>query len=392
MDYYFVQKAAKCRQRVYDDYAFNENVRIGRGSYGQVYKAREIDDENGKQNYALKEVELTHYSPSTFREIALYREIKHPNIIDLLKVYFSYSHQKAWLLFDYAEYDLHSMIKFYRNTELTLFPLKMPYVMKKSCLYQILLGVKYLHDNWILHRDLKPENIMVMGEGPQRGCIKIADMGMARIFHAPMKPLGDVDTVVVTSWYRAPELLLASRHYTKAIDMFSIGCIFAEILTNLPIFASTPETNPQPVRSPYQKNQLDRIFSVMGYPTLASWPELKHIPEYTKMTQEIARSKYAQCSLAKYMKAFNVTKHELSFHLLSKMLVMDPKKRISTNEALGHKYFTELPHPTKDVFHYFNKLIPFPPRKYLSTKIEPPKFLQKERKIRKASYLTERNI
>lgn len=221
---------------------------------------------------------------------------------------------QAWLLFDYAEYDLHSMIKFYRTADIVQ---GMPNVMKKSCLYQIINGVKYLHDNWILHRDLvgdvflftilyrkilcwslfsflkhqKPENIMVLGDGPERGCIKIGDMGMARTFNSPIKPLAEVDVVVVTSWYRAPELLLGSRHYTKAIDIFSIGCIFAELLTNLPIFASTPETLSQPVRSPYQKNQLDKMFSVMGYPTNSSWPELKHIPEYAKMQSELMRTK-----------------------------------------------------------------------------------------------------
>lgn len=129
-----------------------------------------------------------------------------------------------------------------------------------------------------------------MGDGPERGLIKIADMGMARTFNAPIKPLGDVDVVVVTSWYRAPELLLGSRHYTKAIDIFSIGCILAEILTNLPIFATTAESLPQPIRTPYQKNQLDRIFSVMGYPTIGNWPELKHIPEYQKMSNELVRA------------------------------------------------------------------------------------------------------
>lgn len=132
---------------------------------------------------------------------------------------------------------------------------------------------------------------MVMGDGPERGCIKIADMGMARTFNAPMKPLGEVDVVVVTSWYRAPELLLGSRHYTKAIDMFSIGCIFGELLTNVPIFATSPETLSQPVRSPYQRSQLDKMFSVLGYPTNVIWPDLKHIPEYAKMQKELMRTK-----------------------------------------------------------------------------------------------------
>ena len=89
--------------------------------------------------------------------------------------------------------------------------------MVKSLLYQILDGIHYLHANWVLHRDLKPANILVMGEGPERGRVKIADMGFARLFNSPLKPLADLDPVVVTFWYRAPELLLGARHYTKAI-------------------------------------------------------------------------------------------------------------------------------------------------------------------------------
>ena len=108
--------------------------------------------------------------------------------------------------------------------------------MVKSLLYQILDGIHYLHANWVLHRDLKPANILVMGEGPERGRVKIADMGFARLFNSPLKPLADLDPVVVTFWYRAPELLLGSRHYTKAIDIWAIGCIFAELLTSEPIF------------------------------------------------------------------------------------------------------------------------------------------------------------
>ena len=89
--------------------------------------------------------------------------------------------------------------------------------MVKSLLYQILDGIHYLHENWVLHRDLKPANILVMGEGPERGRVKIADMGFARLFNSPLKPLADLDPVVVTFWYRAPELLLGARHYTKGM-------------------------------------------------------------------------------------------------------------------------------------------------------------------------------
>ncbi|GAA6069077.1 cyclin-dependent kinase 19 isoform X1, partial [Tachysurus ichikawai] len=110
----------------------------------------------------------------------------------------------------------------------------------------------------------KPANILVMGEGPERGRVKIADMGFARLFNSPLKPLADLDPVVVTFWYRAPELLLGARHYTKAIDIWAIGCIFAELLTSEPIFHCRQEDIK--TSNPFHHDQLDRIFSVMGFP------------------------------------------------------------------------------------------------------------------------------
>ncbi|CAI7767277.1 unnamed protein product, partial [Closterium sp. NIES-54] len=105
----------------------------------------------------------------------------------------------------------------------------------KSLLWQLLNGLHYLHCNWIIHRDLKPSNILVMGEGEEQGVIKIGDFGLARIFQSPLRPLSD-NGVVVTIWYRSPELLLGSRHYTCAVDMWAVGCIFAELLTLKPLF------------------------------------------------------------------------------------------------------------------------------------------------------------
>jgi cyclin-dependent kinase 8/11 len=129
----------------------------------------------------------------------------------------SHNDRKVWLLFDFAEHDLWHIIKFHRAAKANKKPVMVPKGMVKSLLYQILDGIHYLHSNWVLHRDLKPANILVMGEGPERGRVKIADMGFARLFNAPLKPLADLDPVVVTFWYRAPELLLGARHYTKAI-------------------------------------------------------------------------------------------------------------------------------------------------------------------------------
>ena len=103
-----------------------------------------------------------------------------------------------------------------------------------------------------------------MGEGIERGRVKIADMGFARLFNSPLRPLADLDPVVVTFWYRSPELLLGARHYTKAIDIWAIGCIFSELLTYEPIFHCKQEDSK--TSTPYHQDQLDRIFNVMGYP------------------------------------------------------------------------------------------------------------------------------
>lgn len=122
-----------------------------------------------------------------------------------------------------------------------------------------------------------------------RGCIKIADMGMSRIFYSPLKSLTDQEPIVCTIWYRAPELILGSKHYTKAIDLFSVGCIMAEMLMHLPIFASTTNKNPNQ-NTVYIHAQLEQMFKVLGYPTISSWPQIKQHPEYERMTSDFNRN------------------------------------------------------------------------------------------------------
>ena len=128
-----------------------------------------------------------------------------------------------------------------------------------------------------------------MGEGPERGRVKIADMGFARLFNSPLRPLTELDPVVVTFWYRAPELLLGARHYTKAIDLWAIGCIFAELLTFEPIFHCQQE-DIKP-NNPYHRNQLDRIFQVMGFPQVWSWEDIGYLPEYSTLLKDFKCTK-----------------------------------------------------------------------------------------------------
>uniref|UniRef100_A0A914HJ27 Cyclin-dependent kinase 8 n=1 Tax=Globodera rostochiensis TaxID=31243 RepID=A0A914HJ27_GLORO len=237
-----------------------------------------------------------------------------------------------------------------------------PKGMVKSLLYQILNGIYYLHNNSIMHRDLKPANILVMGEGTgiERGRVKIADMGFARVFHNPLKPLSELDPVVVTFWYRAPELLLCSKHYTTAIDIWAIGCIFAELLTTEPIFVCREEDNKQ---TPYHREQLERIFFVMGYPKREEWPDMLRMPGYDKLKDDFTKDlhRFKDASLRRHM-----DKHrpgDQAFSLLERLLTMDPLKRITAAEAKEHKYFKDSPAPTSDVFSGCD--IPYPKREFL---------------------------
>ncbi|PAV89892.1 hypothetical protein WR25_15209 isoform F [Diploscapter pachys] len=290
--------------------------------------------------------------------------LRHTNLICLQRVFLT-NEKKVWLLLDYAEHDLWHIIKHHRNAKSKKTPVMVPKSMVKSILYQILDGIHYLHSNWILHRDLKPANILVMGDGPPsvRGRVKIADMGFARIFSNPLKPLAELDPVVVTFWYRAPELLLGAKHYTKAIDVWAIGCIFAELLTSEPVFFCKEEDIK--AQSPYHYDQLKRIFSVMGYPSEADWSDIKKMPDYQKLHMDLKNQNatFGSCSMQRYMEKYKIESETQQFKLLLKLLTMDPIKRISCKDAMEDNYFKTDPKPTEDVFYKFD--IPYPKRDYL---------------------------
>jgi len=360
MDYEFKKRSAQNREKVEDLFEF-EGCKVGRGTYGHVYKAKRKEGIDPKE-YALKQIEGSGLSMSACREIALLRELKHMNVINLQRVFLSHSDRKVWLLFDYSEHDLWHIIKYHRAAKANKKPVLVHKGMVKSLLYQILDGIHYLHANWVLHRDLKPANILVMGEGPERGRVKIADMGFARLFNSPLKPLADLDPVVVTFWYRAPELLLGARHYTKAIDIWAIGCIFAELLTSEPIFHCRQEDIK--TSNPYHHDQLDRIFNVMGFPLEKDWEDMRRMPEHPTLVKDFKRSSYVNCSLVKYMDRHRIKPDSKAFQLLEKLLIMDPNKRFTSEAAMADGYFKEEPYPAPDVFGNFP--IPYPKREFLS--------------------------
>jgi len=359
MDFEFKKRSAQAREKVENLFEF-EGCKVGRGTYGHVYKAKRKDGDT--REYALKQIEGTGLSMSACREIALLRELKHINVINLQRVFLSHTDRKVWLLFDYSEHDLWHIIKYHRAAKANKKPVLVHKGMVKSLLYQILDGIHYLHANWVLHRDLKPANILVMGEGLERGRVKIADMGFARLFNSPLKPLADLDPVVVTFWYRAPELLLGARHYTKAIDIWAIGCIFAELLTSEPIFHCRQEDIK--TSNPYHHDQLDRIFNVMGFPQEKDWEDMRRMPEHPTLLKDFKRSSYVNCSLLKYMDRHRIKPDSKAFQLLEKLLIMDPTKRFTSEAAMADGYFKEEPYPAPDVFGNFP--IPYPKREFLS--------------------------
>lgn len=205
---------------------FEKLEKIGEGTYGVVYKARMKD--SGCM-VALKKIRLDiecEGVPSTaIREISLLKELEHPNIVSLQEVL--HVDRKLYLVFEYLDQDLKKYMD--ANGTAGLSP-----VVTKSLLYQLLSGVAFCHSHRVLHRDLKPQNLLVN----IHGVIKLADFGLARAFGIPVRTYTHE---VVTLWYRAPELLLGVKYYSTPVDIWSIGCIQAEMLTKRALFPGDSE-------------------------------------------------------------------------------------------------------------------------------------------------------
>ncbi|KAL5555198.1 hypothetical protein UlMin_037434 [Ulmus minor] len=319
--------------------------KIGEGTYGLVFLARTKTPGNRGKSIAIKKFKQSKdgdgVSPTAIREIMLLREIPHENVVKLVNVHINHADMSLYLAFDYAEHDLYEIIRHHRDK--VNHPINQYTV--KSLLWQLLNGLNYLHSNWIVHRDLKPSNILVMGDGEEQGVVKIADFGLARIYQAPLKPLSE-NGVVVTIWYRAPELLLGAKHYTSAVDMWAVGCIFAELLTLKPLFQGA-EVKATP--HPFQLDQLDKIFKVLGHPTVEKWPTLAYLPHWQQDFQHIQTRKYDNYALPGVV---HLNPKTPAFDLLSKMLEYDPQKRLTAAQALEHEYFRLEPLPGR------NSLVP----------------------------------
>jgi cell division cycle 2-like protein len=204
----------------------------------------------------------------------------------------------------------------------------------KTLMLQIVSAAEYLHSNWILHRDLKTSNLLMNN----RGEIKIADFGMARYTGDPPPKLTQL---VVTLWYRAPELLLGTENYGSAIDIWSIGSIFAELLTREPLFQGKNEVD-----------QLSKIFNLLGTPTTTSWPGFRSLPNAKALHPILYASSISAPRALPTSKFPYLTSSGLK--LLSELLSLNPADRPSAAETLAHPYFHEDPRPkAKEMFPTF---------------------------------------
>ncbi|KAL2619847.1 hypothetical protein R1flu_000052 [Riccia fluitans] len=285
---------------------------IGKGAYGVVCSARNA--ETGEK-IAIKKItnafENTTDARRTLREIRLLRHLFHENIIavkDIMKPVERYNFNDVYLVYELMDTDLHQIIR--SSQALT----------DDHCqyfIYQLLRGLKYVHTANVLHRDLKPSNLLL-----NASCdLKICDFGLARTGSDKGQFMTEY---VVTRWYRAPELLLSCEEYTSAIDMWSVGCIFAELLGRKPIFPGKDYIH-----------QLKLIINIIGSP---EENDLHFINSQKARSYIRSLPFQPRVSLARLYPRAN----PLAINLIDRMLVFDPRKRVTVTEALEHPYLSML--------------------------------------------------
>ena len=187
----------------------------------------------------------------------------------------------------------------------------------KAYMIMLLLGLEYLHNNWILHRDLKPNNLLI----DKRGVLKIADFGLAKFFGSPSRLMSHE---VVTRWYRSPELLFGAKKYATGVDIWAAGLIMAELLLRVPLLPGDSDLG-----------QLLKIFEVFGTPTDSNWPDVKTFSDYIEFKQTEPKS----------LRTIFTTSKQDELEVLEKMMQLDPKRRPNASETIQMEYFSNAPGP-----------------------------------------------
>ena len=253
---------------------------------------------------------------SAIREVKFLQELSHPNIIALHSV-FSSKNQNLNLVLEYLPLgDLEMLIK--DSSGITYGTADI-----KAWMAMLGRGVWFCHENFVLHRDIKPNNLLIAADGE----VKLADFGLARSFSDPYRPMTHQ---VITRWYRPPELLYGARFYSGAVDVWSMACVFAELIIRGPFMPGGSDMN-----------QLELICDAIGTPTEENWPGITKLSDYIKHDkQQPVRGREF------YLATFG-TVGPLGVDLLMSMFTLDPRKRCTAKQVLQHKWWTSEPRPTR---------------------------------------------
>jgi len=294
---------------------YRKIAKLGEGTYGKVYQAEDLET---KEYVALKKMVLDTEEegvpPTAIREIAVLKELsEHPNIVKLLDVI--YLKNKLYLVFEFLDQDL----KQYMDSS----PQMLDTHLVKTYMYQMMKGILFCHSHRVLHRDLKPQNLLI----DKKGTLKLADFGLSR---AVAIPLRHYTHEVITMWYRAPEIILGETRYSTPVDIWSAGCIFAEMATKIPLFPGDSEID-----------QLFRIFRTKGTPSENTWSGVTRLPEF-----QATFPRHPAQQLSKLLPQLEPA----GIDLLEKMIQYEPARRISAQAALIHPYFWDVPAEMKKTY------------------------------------------
>ncbi|GAV63286.1 Pkinase domain-containing protein [Cephalotus follicularis] len=311
--------------------SFEKLEKIGQGTYSSVYRARDLET---NKIVALKKVRFANMDPESVRfmarEIIILRRIDHPNVMKLEGLITSRVSGSLYLIFEYMEHDLAGIAATAVN--------KFTEAQIKCYMQQLLHGLEHCHSRGVLHRDIKGSNLLI----DYHGNLKIADFGLATFYHPYQKQ--PLTSRVVTLWYRPPELLLGSTDYGVGVDLWSAGCILAELFTGKPIMPGRTEVE-----------QLHKIFKLCGSPSEEYWKRSK-LPHATIFKPQ---RPYKRC-VAETFKDFPSS----TLALLDVLLSVEPEGRGTANAALQSEFFTTKPLPCNP-----SSLPKYPPTKEFDVKL-----------------------
>jgi cyclin-dependent kinase 7 len=295
--------------------------KLGSGQYADVFSAHLVKDPSKlvaiKKIKVGPEVREFGISYDSIREIRFLQELSHPNIIKLHAV-FSTKNQNLNLVLEHLPQG--DLLKLVQDTNISYTPADI-----KSWMLMLMRATWFCHQNFVLHRDIKPNNLLIAANGE----IKLADFGLARSFADPFQPM---TYNTVTIWYRPPELFFQAQFYGGGVDVWSCGCVFAELVARDVLFRAWPEN---------EINMVRLICEKVGTPTDDNWPGVGKLKGYVTPSEIIpVRSK------DQWLAGFRAI-GETGVDLLMKMLTLDPRKRSSAEQVLKHPYWTADPRPSR---------------------------------------------